>query len=46
MIQIKTLPIIHNSPLTSSTSTHIEKWGLMNKGTINMTCSIKKILFL
>ena len=45
MIQIKTLPFILNSPLTSSTSTHIEKWGLMNKGTINMTCSIKKNTF-
>ena len=45
MIQIKTLPLILNSPLSSSSSVHIEKWGLMNKGSINMTCSILKNTF-
>jgi hypothetical protein len=45
MIHIKTLPLILNSPLSSSSSVHIEKWGLMNKGTINMTCSILKNTF-
>ena len=39
-IQIKSLPLILNTPLSSSSNVHVEKWGLMDKGKTSLYCSI------
>ena len=44
-IQIKSLPLILNTPLSSSSNVHVEKWGLMDKGNTSLYCSISKNIF-
>ena len=44
-IQIKTLPLILNTPLNSFSHARIEKWSLMNKGNVTLNCSLNKNTF-
>ncbi len=44
-IQVKTLPLTLNTPLTSFSEVTVYKWGLMGKGKTSLNCSIPKNTF-